>query len=115
VATYESVLDALADTSRRRLLEQLAQGPASVADLAGGLPISRPAVSQHLRVLREAGLVDFDEHGTRNLYRLETAGLVALRDWLDRFWQDAMDAFAAHAHARAGAAADTPRTKRSKR
>ncbi|MGH9084008.1 MAG: ArsR/SmtB family transcription factor [Acidimicrobiales bacterium] len=99
VPTYQVVLEALAEPTRRGLVERLATGPASVAELASGLPISRPAVSQHLKVLRDAGLVDFDERGTRNVYRLEPAGLESLRTWLDRFWQDALDAFETHAHA----------------
>jgi len=99
VATYQVVLEALAEPSRRGLLERLATGPASVAELASELPISRPAVSQHLKVLREARLVDFDERGTRNVYRLDPAGLEPLRTWLDGFWQDALDAFEAHARA----------------
>ena len=97
--TYQLVLEALAEPTRRGLVERLATGPASVAELASDLPISRPAVSQHLKVLRDAGLVDFDEQGTRNVYRLEPAGLQSLRTWLDRFWQDALGAFETHAHA----------------
>ena len=97
--TYQLVLDAIADPTRQRLLERLVRGPASVAELAADLPVSRPAGSQHLRVLRDADLVDFDQHGTRNLYRIERAGLEPLRSWLDRLWDEALAAFEAHAHA----------------
>lgn len=100
MATYGSVLDALADDTRRQILGALRNGPASVADLAGRLPVSRPAVSQHLKVLREARLVDFETHGTRNLYRLRPDGIAPLRAWLDDFWQEAMDSFEAHARRR---------------
>ena len=99
VPTYQVVLEALAEPTRRGLVERLAIGPASVAQLASDLPISRPAVSQHLKVLRDAGLVEFDAHGTRNVYRLEPDGLESLRTWLDGFWHDALGAFEAHAHA----------------
>jgi DNA-binding transcriptional ArsR family regulator len=99
VPTYQVVLEALAEPTRRGLVERLSTGSASVAELAADLPISRPAVSQHLKVLLDAGLVDFDERGTRNVYRLEPDGLAPLRTWLDRFWQDALGAFETHAHA----------------
>lgn len=95
---HETVLDALADGTRRRILERLARGPASVADLAAGLPVSRPAVSQHLRVLLHADLVGYDEEGTKNIYRLERAGFDQLRSWLDDFWRDALDRFEAYAN-----------------
>lgn len=71
--------------------------PASVAELAAQLPVSRPAISQHLRVLRDSELVTFDSVGTRNIYQLRPAGLEALRRWLDDFWGNVLDAFAAHA------------------
>lgn len=97
VDAYGAVLEALGDTTRRELIERLAGGPASVGELAADLPVSRPAVSQHLRVLREARLVDFDRHGTRNVYRIDRTGLEPLRTWLDRLWDDALTAFEAHA------------------
>lgn len=98
--THERVLDALGDASRRRLLDRLAEGPAPVARLAQAVPISRPAVSQHLRVLLDAGLVAFESEGTSNVYRIDPAGLHALKTWLDGVWPTALDRFAAHAHTR---------------
>jgi DNA-binding transcriptional ArsR family regulator len=93
----DSVLDALGDPTRRKILETLRQGgPSSVAGLAERLPVSRPAISQHLKVLGLAGLVDHEPQGTRNIYRVDRAGLGELRDWLDQFWGDALDAFAEH-------------------
>jgi DNA-binding transcriptional ArsR family regulator len=76
-------------------MARLAERPCSVAELADGLPVSRPAVSQHLKVLRESGLVDFESTGTRNLYRLEGRGVQELRAWLDRFWDTALERYAA--------------------
>lgn len=95
--TYQGVLDALADGSRLQILEVLQSGPASVAVLADQLPVSRPAVSQHLKVLRENGLVSFEPAGTSNLYRLDPAGFQALRRWLDDFWDQALSSFTAYA------------------
>nr|WP_189113662.1 metalloregulator ArsR/SmtB family transcription factor [Pilimelia terevasa] len=94
-------MDALADPTRREVLAALRGGPASVGELADRLPVSRPAVSQHLRVLRESGLVDFETAGTRNVYRLDPAGLRPLRAWLDEFGSTARDDLAAYAAARA--------------
>jgi DNA-binding transcriptional ArsR family regulator len=87
-------LSALADPTRRAVFERLAEGPRSVGQLADGLPVSRPAVSQHLKVLKEAGLVADRAAGTRRVYQLDPAGLGALRAWLDRFWDQALAAFA---------------------
>ena len=84
---------ALADPTRRAVFERVGQGPAAVTDIAAGLPVSRPAVSQHLKVLKEAGLVTDISEGTRRIYRLDPRGLGALRDWLDRFWGDQLAAF----------------------
>lgn len=92
--TYEAVLDALGDRTRRHIVEYLRGGPSSVGELAARLPVSRPAVSQHLTVLRRSGLVRYDERGTRNIYRLDPAGLDGLRAWLDGFWQTALDSYA---------------------
>lgn len=86
---------ALADPTRRRVLERLAAGPCPVGEIARGLPVSRPAVSQHLAVLKAAGLVVDQAEGTRRVYRIDPAGLGAIRAWLDRFWTEALDAFAA--------------------
>ena len=91
------VLDALGDSTRRAIFERLARGPRSVAEIAEGLPVSRPAVSQHLRVLKDARLVRVRSVGTRNYYEVDTAGLEALRKYLDRFWDRALDAFKAAA------------------
>ncbi len=82
-------LGALADPTRRAVFERLAQGPRAVGDLALGLPVSRPAVSQHLAVLKAAGLVLDKAQGARRLYRVDPRGLAALRAWLDTVWLDA--------------------------
>ncbi|WP_133849933.1 ArsR/SmtB family transcription factor [Labedaea rhizosphaerae] len=97
------VLDALGDQSRRAILEHLVRGPKPVGELAKVLPISRPAVSQHLKVLKDAQLVSAETIGTRHLYRVNRAGLDALRDYLDRFWRTALANFAAIAEAEAAA------------
>ena len=86
-------LAALGDETRRTILERVAAGPAPVGELARGLPVSRPAVSQHLRVLREAGLVTESAVGNRRIYRLDPRGIAAMRDWLDALWGSALDAF----------------------
>ena len=88
-----TALTALADPTRRAVFERVGQGPAAVNDIAAGLPVSRPAVSQHLKVLKEAGLVTDISEGTRRIYRLDPRGLGALREWLDRFWGDQLAAF----------------------
>jgi DNA-binding transcriptional ArsR family regulator len=85
-------LGALGDPTRRSIFERLARGPRSVGQLAAELPISRPAVSQHLRVLREAGLVLDRPAGTRRIYQIDPAGVAALRAYLDRVWGDALAA-----------------------
>ncbi len=82
---------------RRAILERLGRGPQPVGRLAEGLPVSRPAVSQHLKVLKEAGLVQDEAEGTRRIYRIDPAGLGEIRRWLDQFWDDALTAFAAEA------------------
>ncbi|MBU2669301.1 metalloregulator ArsR/SmtB family transcription factor [Actinoplanes bogorensis] len=83
----------LGDPSRRAIVECLARRPRAVGELAEELPISRPAVSQHLRVLKDAGLVDDEAAGTRRVYRLNPAGVSALRDQLDMFWQRTLRGF----------------------
>jgi DNA-binding transcriptional ArsR family regulator len=90
---HEVVLEALADPTRRGIVSRLARGPSTVGGLAESLPVSRPAVSQHLKVLSGAGLVSYEARGTQNIYRLELAGFEALRHWLDGFWQDILEAF----------------------
>jgi DNA-binding transcriptional ArsR family regulator len=89
------VLDALGEPTRRAILERLREGPRSVGELADGLPVSRPAVSQHLRVLKDAGLVSERRDGTRRIYRLEPTGLGELRAYLDSFWTVALAEFKA--------------------
>jgi DNA-binding transcriptional ArsR family regulator len=88
---------ALGDPSRQQIIELLSGQSLAVGALADRLPISRPAVSQHLKVLREAGLVSEFSQGTRRIYRLDPRGLGLMRDWLDRHWSDALDAFKAFA------------------
>ena len=92
MGTYRSdeAWTALGDPSRRAIVERLAEGPRAVGELADELPISRPAVSQHLRVLKDAGLVAERADGTRRIYRLNPAGVAALRDQLDTFWNRAL-------------------------
>lgn len=90
---YELTLQALADPTRRRIFELLRHGPRPVGELAGGLPVSRPAVSQHLRVLKEARLVNERREGTRNLYWIDLNGLEELRRYLEGYWGDVLDAF----------------------
>ena len=97
MGTYraQNGLDALGDPTRRAIFERLAEGPCPVGELAQSLPVSRPAVSQHLKVLKEAGLVVDEAAGTRRLYRLNPAGVAALRAYFDRFWDQALAAFTA--------------------
>jgi DNA-binding transcriptional ArsR family regulator len=91
--TYGNALSALADPTRRAVFERLRDGPASVGDVAAGLPVSRPAVSQHLKALKLAGLVMDRPEGTRRVYSIDPDGLGELRRWLDEFWDAALDAF----------------------
>jgi DNA-binding transcriptional ArsR family regulator len=95
VATYQSddAWSALGDPTRRAIVTTLAEHPRSVGELADELPVSRPAVSQHLKVLKKAGLVDETAAGTRRIYRLNPAGVAALRDQLDLFWNRALSGF----------------------
>ena len=95
------MLDALGDKTRRSIFEKLAEGPVAVGVLADQLPISRPAVSQHLRVLKDAGLVVETAAGTRRLYRVNRAGLASVRAYFDTFWETAPDNFALLAEAEA--------------
>lgn len=95
--TYDKALAALADPTRRQMMEALAQGPRTVGALAQALPVSRPAVSQHLRVLTEAGLLEAEAQGTKRLYRIAPEGAVALRAYLDRLWSEALAAYATEA------------------
>lgn len=94
---YQSALTALSDPTRRAVLERLRAGPRSVSQIAAGMPVSRPAVSQHLKALKQAGLVRDEAVGTARVYRLHAEGLRELRDWLDSFWDDALTRFKQHA------------------
>jgi DNA-binding transcriptional ArsR family regulator len=91
-ATLDS-MTALGDPTRRAIFERLAHGPSSVGALAAGMPVSRPAVSQHLRVLKDAGLVLDRRAGNRRIYSLDPDGVGALRAYFDRFWNQALGAF----------------------
>jgi DNA-binding transcriptional ArsR family regulator len=95
MAYSNAAFAALADPTRREVFERLAAGPRAVGDLAADLPVSRPAVSQHLRVLKEAGLVTDRPDGARRVYQIDPSGLGALRAWLDQFWDVALTAFKA--------------------
>ena len=90
---HENAFVALADPTRRRVFEKLSAGPKSVGDIARGLPVSRPAVSQHLKVLKDAGLVTDMKEGTRRLYQLDPEGVARLRAHFDQMWTKAMSAF----------------------
>ncbi len=92
---YIDALAALSDPTRRRVFERLRAGPQPVGAIARGMPVSRPAVSQHLRVLKDAGLVTDRPDGTRRVYVIDPHGLGELRAWLDRFWDEALDRFQA--------------------
>ncbi len=92
--TLDDVLPALADPTRRAVFEALRSGPCSVGAVAAGLPVSRPAVSQHLKILAGAGLVRSHADGTRRLYEIDPDGLVALRAWVEGFWTDVLGSFA---------------------
>jgi len=94
---YAKILDALSDPTRRAIVEALRTSPLPVGALAKQFPISRPAVSQHLKVLSDAGLVAADPQGTRRVYRLEPDGLATLREYLDTLWDDALSAYAREA------------------
>ncbi|RTL93994.1 MAG: ArsR family transcriptional regulator [Bradyrhizobiaceae bacterium] len=90
---YGTTLTVLADPTRRQVFERLRDGPRPVNAIAAGLPVSRPAVSQHLKVLKDAGLVEEHSEGARRIYALRREGLAELREWLDGFWDDALLAF----------------------
>ena len=90
---YGNALQCLSDPTRREVFERLRSGPKSVGELARGLPVSRPAVSQHLKALKEAGLVNDEPDGARHVYHIDPQGLGELRRWLDQFWDHALEAF----------------------
>jgi len=95
----EHALEALADPTRRTIFELLGAGPRSVGEIAGSVPVSRPAVSQHLKVLKAAHLVSARSEGTRNIYFIDPAGVRAARDYFDQFWTTALSAYAEVANA----------------
>lgn len=92
MANYSAAFAALADPTRQLLMERLAKRPLAVGKLAAGLSVTRPAVSQHLKVLRAAGLVTVRQQGTRNVYQIDPKGVDAMRTYLDRFWDRALAA-----------------------
>jgi DNA-binding transcriptional ArsR family regulator len=95
MANANAAFTALADPTRREVFGRLRHGGLPVGEIARGLPVSRPAVSQHLRVLKDAGLVADRAEGTRRVYQIDPHGLAAMRAWLDQFWDVALQAFAA--------------------
>ena len=100
--TYETALTALAEPSRRRILESLRECPRTVSEIARRQPISRPAVSQHLKVLQEAGLVSATPHGTARYYSIQRQGLADLKAYLDTYWDDVLSAYAEEVHRHMG-------------
>lgn len=110
---YERAIEALADPTRREIFDRLRRGESPVGQLAEGLHVTRPAVSQHLRVLEQAGLVKARSEGTRRIYSVEVQGLRELRSYLDGLWDEALDAFQREA-GRAGVAAGTRTAPRAK-
>lgn len=100
--SYLHPLDALGDPTRRAVLDLVRERPRSVGEIAGVLPVSRPAVSKHLRVLKEAGLVTDEAHGTRRLYRVNREGAEVLRAYVDQLWDTALERYARAAKKRGG-------------
>lgn len=100
MTTYAEVLESLADPTRRQILDLLRKKPSSVQELADQLPVSRPAVSQHLKVLKCAGIVTAHAEGTRRVYAVTPDGFEVLRQWLDVMWRDVLDGFATFANGR---------------
>jgi DNA-binding transcriptional ArsR family regulator len=94
MAYANRIVSALADPTRMSVMEKLRDGPRSVGEIANDLPVSRPAVSQHLKVLKEAGLVNDRSVGTRRIYYIDPKGLGAMRAWLDQMWDSALEGFA---------------------
>jgi len=95
MANLDNALAALVDPTRRQIFERLRNGPLPVGHVAAGLPVTRPAVSQHLKVLKAAGLVRARADGTRRVYAIDPQGLGPMRVWLDQFWAEALSSFAA--------------------
>src|SRR5580692_9621195 len=92
---YQRAFAALSDDTRRAVFERLMDGPQPVGHIARGMPVSRPAVSQHLKVLKQAGLVTDRAEGTRRVYSVDSAGVAAIRDYFDQFWQQSLARFRA--------------------
>jgi DNA-binding transcriptional ArsR family regulator len=106
MANAADMMTALGDPTRQAIFDRLSDGPRPVGELAAQLPVSRPAVSQHLKVLKEVGLVVDRQAGTRRLYQVDPAGLAILRSYLDQFWERSLAAFAAAAQSDEGAKSD---------
>ena len=93
MTNHAAILTALADPTRRAIFERLARSPSAVGELARELPVSRPAVSQHLKVLKSAGLVTDQAAGTRRVYSVDSAGVAAIREYFEQFWQQSLASF----------------------
>jgi DNA-binding transcriptional ArsR family regulator len=93
IRQYEKAFNALGDPTRRTIFKKLQNGPLPVVAIAKGLTVSRPAVSQHLKVLREAQLINISSQGAQNIYEIDPKGIIAMRDYLDQFWNEALDRF----------------------
>jgi DNA-binding transcriptional ArsR family regulator len=93
ISNSEKAFNALGDPTRRAIFEKLRTSPMAVVDIADGLPVSRPAVSQHLKVLRNAKLISIHQQGTKNIYQVNREGILAMRNYLDKFWDEALAAF----------------------
>jgi DNA-binding transcriptional ArsR family regulator len=97
MTNHVAVLTALADPTRRAIFERLARSPSAVGEIARELPVSRPAVSQHLKILKSAGLVTDQAAGTRRVYSVDSAGVAAIREYFEQFWQQSLASFQAAA------------------
>ncbi|MGZ3874917.1 MAG: ArsR/SmtB family transcription factor [Mucilaginibacter sp.] len=93
MSASEKAFNALGDPTRRAIFEKLQASPMAVVDIANGMPVSRPAVSQHLKVLKEAKLISIRTHGNKNIYQVEREGILAMRNYLDQFWDEALANF----------------------
>lgn len=100
--SYQEAIEALADPTRRAIFENLKAGPSSVAEIAGSQPVSRPAVSQHLKILHSAGLVAARQDGTRRYYSIRREGLSELRNWVEGFWSEVLESYAAQVRSQVG-------------
>jgi DNA-binding transcriptional ArsR family regulator len=102
MANASAALQALGDPTRRQIFERLVRRPLAVVDIANEMPVSRPAVSQHLKVLKNAGLLVVHQHGTRRLYKVDPKGVEMMRKYLDGLWDKALASYAAFAEAEEG-------------